>query len=366
MKKSKHVPLLSLVFSCLVFGSEAHSATQDHVLVGAIRWDGWTKDSKWGNNLKPAQWNYRLPFYAKDSEGAFEVRSDSQEVMDKEIAYASDAGLDYWAFDCGADTFKDGAEKVGLPLYLSSKNRNRINFCILWLGTTKDLWPETVRHFIELFKDPNYQKVLGGRPLFYEYYVEELAQKFGSVKDAKDAIEYLKTESEKAGLKPPYMVAQVWNAQDGAKDVESLGFDAISAYSMSVDVSTLEQKEYPYSRLAKINHDFWDACRGTGKDVVPIVNAGWDVRPRWWDKELMKAYTGEDRPWYTQATPMEVANNLKDAIEWTKDYPAAAKARAVIIYAWNETDEGGWIHPTLSEGTARLDAIRASISSGLH
>jgi hypothetical protein len=29
----------------------------------------------------------------------------------------------------------------------------------------------------------------------------------------------------------------------------------------------------------------------------------------------------------------------------------------VIIYAWNEFDEGGWICPTISEGTSRLDAI---------
>ena len=32
-------------------------------------------------------------------------------------------------------------------------------------------------------------------------------------------------------------------------------------------------------------------------------------------------------------------------------------ANAIIIYAWNENDEGGWLIPTLSEGTARLDAI---------
>ncbi len=30
----------------------------------------------------------------------------------------------------------------------------------------------------------------------------------------------------------------------------------------------------------------------------------------------------------------------------------------MLIYAWDEFSEGGWICPTLSEGTARLDAIR--------
>jgi len=34
----------------------------------------------------------------------------------------------------------------------------------------------------------------------------------------------------------------------------------------------------------------------------------------------------------------------------------------VLIYAWNELDEGGWLMPALpppqGEGTARIDALR--------
>ena len=40
-----------------------------------------------------------------------------------------------------------------------------------------------------------------------------------------------------------------------------------------------------------------------------------------------------------------------------KTYPGTAEANAILIYAWNETDEGGWLHPTLSEGSARLDTM---------
>lgn len=332
-------------------------------IVGAIRWDGWTENSKWGNNLKPEQWHYRLPFYAKVCDGKLEVRADSQDIMDQEIMYASDAGLSYWAFCYDYANFKADAKKVGLPLYLSSQYKSKINFCVIWLGNEKELWPEMVKHLVALFKEPTYQKVLGGRPLVYRYYVETMAKQFGSEKAAKEAINYLAAEAMKAGLKRPYMVAQVWNAQDGARDVDNLGFDALSAYSMSVNVETMEQKEYPYSRLAKINHDFWNACKGTGKEVIPIVNTGWDVRPRWWDTKLMKAYSGAERPWFTKATPSEIADNVRDAIEWNRDNPTAGKANAVLIYAWNETDEGGWLVPTLSEGKARLDALRRVISS---
>jgi len=44
-------------------------------------------------------------------------------------------------------------------------------------------------------------------------------------------------------------------------------------------------------------------------------------------------------------------------LDWLVAYPEAAEPNAVLIYAWNEFDEGGWLAPTLGDGTARLDAI---------
>ncbi len=45
-------------------------------------------------------------------------------------------------------------------------------------------------------------------------------------------------------------------------------------------------------------------------------------------------------------------------LDWVARYPETAEANAILIYAWNEIDEGGWLVPTLAEGTARLDAIK--------
>jgi hypothetical protein len=355
-----------------------HATENGRPVVGAIRWEGWYENSKWAKNLKPNQWHYKLPFYARVSKDKFEVRSDSQEIMDQEIIYASEAGLDYWAFcykypkskdveiPSGLLKEKDNVLEIteyqksnaGLPLYLSSKHKKKLNFCSILLGNKKEQWPEITEHLVSLFKEPTYQKVLDGRPLLYRYYVEKMAEQFGSEENAKKALDYLRSETVKAGLKPPYFVAQVWNVNDGAEFLDIMGFDALSAYSMCIDAETNEQKEYPYSRLSKINRDFWNACKGTGKQVIPIVNAGWDVRPRWWDTDLMELYQGGHKPWFTEPSPAELANHLKDAIQWNLDNPSAGRANTVLIYAWNETDEGGWLHPTLAEGTARLDAIK--------
>lgn len=45
-----------------------------------------------------------------------------------------------------------------------------------------------------------------------------------------------------------------------------------------------------------------------------------------------------------------------------RKHPGKNGTELVLIYAWNELDEGGWLVPTLpppdGEGTARIDALR--------
>ena len=36
----------------------------------------------------------------------------------------------------------------------------------------------------------------------------------------------------------------------------------------------------------------------------------------------------------------------------------------MLVYAWNENSEGGWLVPTLGEGTARVDALAAAKAAG--
>ena len=46
---------------------------------------------------------------------------------------------------------------------------------------------------------------------------------------------------------------------------------------------------------------------------------------------------------------------------WVRSNREVAEAQTIMIYAWNESDEGGWLVPTKTEGTARLDAIREAL-----
>ena len=136
--------------------------------------------------------------------------------------------------------------------------------------------------------------------------------------------------------------------------VDALGLDAGSAYA------EFGTGGIPFAALAGAAERRWDAFREAGLRVLPWATTGWDPRPR--VEHPVSWTTYEPEAWAQPGTPTEIAAHLERALAWTVSYPTAGKANAVLMYAWNEFDEGGWLCPTLGEGTARLDAIRAVLA----
>jgi len=337
--------------------------TTNTPIVGAIRWDAW-HDGQVGREVEkvlgPKKWRYRLPFFSQEiSDTKVFLRADTQAVMDQEIDYANATGLNYWAFLTYEPMATSNLSK-SFRLYLSSSKKRDVNFALILHSNglpSKTQWVALIKKYVDYFKDPAYQKVAGGRPLFYIYELGGFVHWVGSELDARNALAQLRDATVAAGLPPPYFVAMVWDATQGASYVDSLGLQAISAYANGAGY-TYEEK--PYSALAHSNQNFWEASKNTGKKVIPIVSAGWDPRPRW---EIPVSWDTNPIPgtYYTDATPDEIANNLKSAMDWNAKNPTMAEANAVIIYAWNEIDEGGWLLPANTVfnpvGTSRLDAI---------
>jgi hypothetical protein len=200
---------------------------------------------------------------------------------------------------------------------------------------------------------------MNGRPLVYLYLAGEAAlpRRFGSWEAAKQAFGQFREQARSAGAGDPYLVLQDWSVDVAARRARDLGFDAISAYATTGG----GKGEQPYAVLAAHVRGFWEQCRRTGMPVVPLVMAGWDRRPRIenpvpWEKRA-PGESVESALHFTPASPAELAGSLAAAIAWSDNHPKASLARAVLIYAWNEVDEGGWLVPTLAEQDARLKAI---------
>jgi hypothetical protein len=252
--------------------------------------------------------------------------------MDQEIAYAHAGGLDYWAF---LTYHPEGPMSLGLKLYLSSTKKSKINFCVILHHIRRDALKEEAERILEYFKGPQYQKVLGGRPLVYML----------RCRAGKGFYDDLRKRAVAAGLKAPYFVQMEGNKNSAAK----LGFDAVSSYTGRGGVGACER---------------W---RREGAKVVPAVSSGWDRRPRVqnpvpWEGGKPRPVRGGPGP--GTLSPAKIAARVRQAVDWNRKYPDAGEANAVIIYAWNEFDEGGWLCPTKSEGTARLDAIKKVLEVG--
>jgi hypothetical protein len=350
---------VSLLAASLLVNAQAPPAQP---AVGAIRWDAWHGPaSEVGltveRTLSPEHWHHRLPFFGKVlSADRVEVRGSTQEIMDQEIAYAHAAGLDYWAFVVYP---QDHPLSFGLKHYLSSTRRADIHFCLNLQGGWESkggmpAWPDKVQRYASYFKEPTYQTVLENRPLVYLYSVDGLVGpgRFETWDSARAAFDQLRIASNEAGTGNPYIVAQGWSPEVLKDQMERLGLDAIGAYA-----SNGGAKAAPYEALAAHTERWWDAFRETGCEVAPLVTAGWDMRPRV-ETPVPWVQGGDIEQYYEAPRPSELAAHLSRALEWCRNHPDSARAQTVLIYAWNEFDEGGWICPTLSEGTARLDAIQ--------
>ena len=58
----------------------------------------------------------------------------------------------------------------------------------------------------------------------------------------------------------------------------------------------------------------------------------------------------------------ELTAQTRRVTDWVRATPAAAKANAVLLSAWNEHDEGHWICPSLRDGAQKLEAIQAGLA----
>lgn len=345
-------------------GAGVSTPEEARPIVGAIRWDAWygrgSPVSEVEKTLGPKKYHFRLPFFAKViSPAAVSIDGDSQQVMEQEIAYAAGAGLNYWAF---VDYWDQGNLGIALRRYRATKDKRGLRFCLIEEGARIDrIGTPGWSRLVTCFKDSHYQTVLDGRPLLFV---------FGRPKFiGKAEFESLADQAVAAGLKRPFCVFMGWNPVTDAQVMKTLGFDAVSAYAAGAGY---HWEQWPYDQLTQhVRTSYWEVCRQQRIPTVTFASAGWDPRPR--VEHPVPWISVEPRPDTTPpekqqplvdaviATPAQLAQHLQDAIHWTKNNRDLNPANAIIVYGWNENDEGGWLIPTWKPDgqpdSSRLDAL---------
>jgi len=289
--------------------------------------------------------------------------------MADEIRAAARAGLKYWAFDWYTDD--DSSLRVAWNLYRASPCRDLINWCgVIGLdaigcvpfGSGK--WRVAVAQWATYLREPGYQKVvINGveRPLLYLLWDEnQLRWFFGNdVGNVKVCLQYLRMLLVEEGGEAPYVV--LLDGLPGAEVTRAIGADAISNYISGFKGNG--SGPFPYAELDKQTQKYWETLASSGCDMIPIAMVGWDNRPRQEKPVPWQPAKPTPNPirYFIAPTSKEFASHIASAVDFIDRSRIACPSKTLLIYSWNECDEGGGMMPTIANPDAPYLAAVASV-----
>ncbi len=328
------------------------------VQIGAIRWDAWYSKSDNSvfpqNNLAPASFRSRAPAHCVQN-GEDLSCTGTIDVIEAEIAAAQRARLSFWAFGWyPANT----SLRKAWDFYQSAPSKRSMPWCAIVgfgdLGSARGAIAERdkkLRQWVGRMKQDDYFRadVAGAkRPLLFIFYREkELQSYFRSLEALGEGLSRFRELARAEGGFDPYIVLF-----DPALDMalfKGSGVDAISNY-----IGGFQPKERgSFAELDRQVQDYWRRMALTGAPMVPIAQVGWDTRPRR-EHPVPWSEPGYGDPtkrnlYYAMASPEELTAHLLAARRFGADHAAQCSSRLVLLYSWNECDEGGCVLPTLGD-----------------
>ncbi len=330
--------------------------------IGVINWDGCLEsDTTYfggycAKTLSGEKYKNRVPFYAdvaKDDQVSFHKRT--QEEFDRELEYAIDAGIDYFAYvwytkrdkfaqdENVSETARHVHELTYIrELHMESSLNDKIKMCAIL--SAHPITDEELRDLAKTMQKPYYQYV-DKKPLVYIYsgYNKELILR-------------LREACRQVGVPDPYVAIFTNNnpATEGETYSEA---DAVSAYCVPNEDKDCYTKEDFVSYMLDMN----DLMLSYSLPVIPMYSVGWNPSPRIdtpvpWYAYANKKYTSASSPEQIKAGAEGLSKHLIET---------GAEVKSILSYAWNEFEEGGFICPTFDfEGDiddSRLKAFKEAV-----
>ena len=360
-------------------------------------WHRYRKGDEWfgADNWKEGEWSFvktarprfpghRQPLvpYTGYLDGA------NPKDVEKEIALASNAGIDVFLYDYywydGSVTQEEAIEKG----FLEAPNRDRMKFALMWcyherndqfrpkpgderrrlmsLAHTRDEFLGLIDRCIErYFNRPEYWRK-DGKLFFSIYNAPYFFDKRGNdAAQIKSELDEARARVRAAGLGEIH-----FNAQGGDQRLAELaakcGFDSLTDYNTNPDnlprseTDALRSKgalEIDYRASFPTVRSRWQEMSSCRLPYIPNVTTGWDSTPR--------CRLDEPYPWrncgypymmtFTNSTPDAFREILAEARAVAESDPK--KPGAVYINGWNEYTEGTYLLPNNFDADGALRAI---------
>lgn len=324
--------------------------------VGLIRWNGWNNGPfglKESLMLSPPHWRNKCPFYTVvNSANSVSTDSDTAAIAEAQNVHGAALGVDHWVFHdyptdprlgLGPGLVDIAGFGSALVRYQASSNKSLVKFCLQIGGHfvfasgafASGDWSANVSRYVSIMQDSQYKKVLTNRPLFYFYFSDSFVSAMGGLSAAQTGIQQLRDAATGAGLGNPYIVLL-----DGD---QLLGGDAVSNYAVFLPNEGLN--ELAYSVVTNSAEGQWTSWDNSNKKMVPLASMGWDQRPR-----VSPDYYGGSLSYSSYNTPATRAQKLahiQAAADFVTAHSTNCESGAVLVYAWDEFSEGGYLCPTL-------------------
>lgn len=368
------------------------------IKLGAIRFDAWSANSEVFdmNNLEQVGYKFyeRLPFYAKiQKDGRWYLNSDTQAIADQEIDFATSRGISYFAFNYSRFTTRDlrtgrlpsKVENItnpylrfnykssyALDLYLSSSKVSKPDFSLLipldivndflnkWPPSgvsRKQAWDILLNDLRPYYARKELHKTPDRRPVLFLLGTEWLEIWDRDVALARQRLNELRHIVPNQS--PPLFITMMSGYPTRLQEaVKILGVDSTTTYAHSA--GTAENStghSLPFSEISVSSDWYLKTLSGdqalTPVDTIPNVTFGWDYRP------LLgySTYRSPSGNWFLPATATDLRSELDRAVNFALEYPDRNWSKSILLYAWNELAEGGFLVPTLENGSRILDAV---------
>lgn len=335
------------------------------VLVGAIRWDDWRLDSGVGDAIADPAYVNRIPYYAwRRPDRSLGFPGDMKNALSADVEYARAAGIDYFIFGYYLQTGSWGRSVVGAKalnrayhVYLNLPDRAGVKFALNfdWSFPVADVAAVSAA-IADAARRPEQVRTADGAALvfFFTPNLEGWTKGLGGSDGARLALADIRRRvAEKTGQRL-YFVALLFGIDQGGPLAKRLGFDAVSTYVTGLGGGA---RAVPYATCATLARNFWRKGENLSIGFLPTVTMGWDYRPL---IQRPGEYPGRDpnASWCSPGSDQEWSDQIRAARSAAAADPRNNRVKSVVIYAWNEFAEGGWIAPTVGEGVRRLDVIR--------
>ena len=361
MKKRMMLVVLYIFFGAVSVPAD-EGKNQEQVRIGAYYFDGWSAvpDAE-GYTYHITK---RLVNEFPEREPVWGWRADTTEIMTKQIDYAADFGISFFAF-CWyypEAPNKEVSSNNAIELFLKAPNRKRLQHAFLVANHAgfrigPGEWDEVSKIWIRYFQDTNYER-LNGKPLLIFYSANELYKSFGSAEAVKQGLDRLRKQAEVAGLGGVAIAGGVL-PNEPIKEIDECGFDLLTGYNYPCYGFDLDRSywKHPYSDMIISDVYCWNYIRDNSKlPYAPTLTVGWDMRA--WEPIGSEPKT----IYFVDQTPEAITKGVTTLIDWVRAHSHKHFGQPfAMIYAWNENGEGGYMTPTKQGGTMILEAVKKGI-----